>query len=47
MARLVPLEYGAAPRELGFVREGLRIGEDFDAPLPPDVLETFYGGAGD
>lgn len=40
-------EYGAAPRELGFVREGLRIGEDFDAPLPPDVLETFYGGAGD
>lgn len=47
VARLVPLEYGAAPRELGFVREGLRIGEDFDAPLPPAVLESFYGGAGD
>lgn len=46
VARLVPLEYGTAPRELGFVREGLRIGEDFDAPLPPDVIRTFYGGDG-
>ncbi|MGI9037428.1 MAG: type II toxin-antitoxin system Phd/YefM family antitoxin [Gemmatimonadota bacterium] len=44
VARLVPLEDGGHVRELGFVREGLRIGDDFDAPLPADVLRTFYGG---
>lgn len=44
VARLVPLEGGATRRELGFARDGVRIGEDFDAPLPPDVLQTFYGG---
>lgn len=43
VARLVPLEDAGAVRELGFVREGLRIADDFDAPLPPHVLETFYG----
>lgn len=42
VARLVPLKDGDAARELGFV-QGLQIGEDFDAPLPADVLRTFFG----
>lgn len=44
VARLVPLENGGASRELGFVEKGLRVGDDFDAPLPPGLLRTFYGG---
>lgn len=44
VARLVPLADDAGSRELGFVREGVRIADDFDAPLPPDVLRTFFGG---
>lgn len=44
IARLVPVEDCGQVRELGFVREGPRIGDDFDAPLPVDVLRTFYGG---
>lgn len=43
VARLVPLENAGAVRELGFVREGLRIADDFDAPLPEDALRKFYG----
>lgn len=43
LARLVPLEDGGAARELGFVREGLRIDDDFDAPLPADMLRAFHG----
>lgn len=44
VARLAPLEDTDRVRETGFVREGLRIADDFDAPLPPDALERFYGG---
>lgn len=47
VARLIPLEGTGRAREMGFAREGLRIGEDFDDPLPADVLEHFYGGAPD
>lgn len=47
VARLVPLEDGGPARELGFVREGLRIAEDFDAPLPEEVLRSFYGARSD
>lgn len=43
VARLVPLEGAERSRELGFVREGLRIADDFDAPLPPEILRTFFG----
>lgn len=43
VARLVPLEGARARRELGFAREDLRLAEDFDAPLPPGVLRSFYG----
>lgn len=47
VARLVPVHDGGTPRELGFVREGLRIADDFDAPLPPEVLKAFLGGEAD
>lgn len=43
VARLVPLEGARRTRELGFVGEGLRVAEDFDAPLPAEILRTFYG----
>jgi len=44
VARIVPWSEEGRARELGFVREGLRIAEDFDAPLPAAVLRSFFGG---
>jgi len=43
-ARLVPL---ARPkrRRPGGSKGRIRIARDFDAPLPPEVLEAFLGGA--
>lgn len=43
MARLVPL--GAAPkkRRLGLFKGQLNVPDDFDAPLPQDVLASFEG----
>jgi prevent-host-death family protein len=41
MARLVPLV--PEPREPGVLKGRIRIGADFDAPLPPDVLSGFTG----
>jgi len=45
-ARLVPL----APRDTRHLRkpglgkgEGIWIADDFDAPLPPEILRQFYG----
>jgi len=31
-------------RPLGFARGEIWIAEDFDAPLPDDLLRAFYGG---
>jgi prevent-host-death family protein len=45
VARLVPVKGAAEKRVLGFVREGLWVADDFDAPLPDDVTRGFYGGA--
>lgn len=45
VARLVPLEDRRAAREMGFAAGGLHIADDFDAPLPPDVLAAFQGGS--
>jgi prevent-host-death family protein len=43
VARLVPLE-AARPRELGTLRGKLgHIPDDFDEPLPDDVLAAFEG----
>ncbi len=42
VARLVPLQ---PPRRLGLLRGRLAVPEDFDAPLPEEVLAAFEGGA--
>jgi hypothetical protein len=39
----VPIEGRQAAREMGFAAGELEIADDFDAPLPPDVLEAFEG----
>lgn len=43
MARLVPLARRTAPRILGTLRDQVRIGDDFDAPLPEDIQAAFDG----
>lgn len=43
VARLVPIEPAAASRRPGFLRGRIVIADDFDAPLPPDILARFYG----
>ncbi len=45
VARLVPLARDLPPRESGLLRGHIWVADDFDAPLPPDVLATFLGGA--
>lgn len=45
VARLVALEERRPPRRPGILKGKIRISRDFDAPLPPDVLEAFEGGA--
>ena len=42
LARLVPL-LERPPRKLGLAKGSIRIGEDFDDPLPPDIQEAFEG----
>jgi prevent-host-death family protein len=39
VARLVPV----SPRPLGFDKDRVRIADDFDAPLPPDIMDGFLG----
>ena len=41
VARLVPLASAARPRRPGLLKGRIRIGKDFDAPLPEDVLSLF------
>ena len=43
VARLVPVHPPAAERELGTEKDRIRIADDFDAPLPPEVLAAFDG----
>jgi prevent-host-death family protein len=45
IARLVAVQ--AKPntiRPLGFARDQVWVADDFDAPLPDDLLKAFYGG---
>jgi prevent-host-death family protein len=39
VARLVPV----FSRPLGFDKDRVRIADDFDAPLPPDIMDGFLG----
>lgn len=41
VARLVPVK--AEVRKPGFLKGRIRIGRDFDEPLPQEVLEAFEG----
>lgn len=43
VARLVPYRARRATRKLGALKGKIRIGADFDAPLPPDLLAEFEG----
>lgn len=41
MVRLVPVSRKPRRRGFGTLRGKMRIGDDFDAPLPDDVLRVF------
>jgi antitoxin (DNA-binding transcriptional repressor) of toxin-antitoxin stability system len=41
IARLVPVQASPKQRQPGSARGKIEIGEDFDAPLPPDIAEAF------
>jgi prevent-host-death family protein len=41
--RLVPVDSEKPLRRFGVVRDGIRIADDFDAPLPDDILTAFEG----
>ena len=43
MARLVPLRDDLTPRQFGTMRGQISIADDFDAPLPPELLAYFTG----
>lgn len=43
IARLVPLEAPSSqPRPLGLLKGKLEVPDDFDAPLPDEVIDSFY-----
>ena len=44
VARIVPIDRGKSVRPLGMDRGKIWIADDFDAPLPDDLLKAFYGG---
>ena len=43
LVRLVPLKAEQSQRKGGQLRGMITIAEDFDAPLPEDTLNSFYG----
>jgi prevent-host-death family protein len=43
VARLVPLTGSRPKRRLGGLAGKVRIPDDFDAPLPDDILDAFEG----
>jgi prevent-host-death family protein len=43
VARLVALESDVSPRAFGTMRGKFWIADDFDDPLPPEILARFYG----
>jgi prevent-host-death family protein len=42
VARLVPLAAERPRRRLGLMKGRLTVPDDFDDPLPPEVLDSFY-----
>jgi prevent-host-death family protein len=45
IARLVAVENKKSVRPMGFARGEIWMADDFDAPLPDDLLAAFYGEA--
>ncbi len=43
IAKLGPLDPAPPRRKLGILAGKLRVPDDFDAPLPPEVLDDFEG----
>ena len=44
VARLVPLEWQERPRVFGRMRGKIRVADDFDAPLPDEILDQLENG---
>ncbi|MES2320520.1 MAG: type II toxin-antitoxin system prevent-host-death family antitoxin [Pseudomonadota bacterium] len=42
-ARLGPLAAPKPPRKFGLLKGKIEIADDFDAPLPPEVIADFEG----
>ncbi len=42
-ARLVPLQEERTPRQPGALKGQIWIADDFDDPLPPEILRAFMG----
>jgi prevent-host-death family protein len=43
VARLVAVERNKNARPMGFARDEIWMADDFDAPLPDELLAAFYG----
>lgn len=43
VARLVPVSTKKPKRKLGMYRDTIKIADDFDAPLPDEILDAFEG----
>jgi prevent-host-death family protein len=43
LARLVPYEAEKKPRIPGYWNNRVKMADDFDAPLPPEILAGFLG----
>jgi prevent-host-death family protein len=43
LAKLGPIAPSHRPIKLGLMKGAIRIGKDFDAPLPEQVLQDFEG----
>ncbi len=43
VARLVPLESNVRPKKLGLLKGRIKVPDNFNAPLPPEVLANFEG----
>ena len=44
MARLVAVDNDSTPRPRGLLKGQIWIADDFDTPLPEDILQSFAGG---
>jgi prevent-host-death family protein len=43
VAKLVGIQEDSSPRTFGSMRGQIKLADDFDAPLPPEILAQFAG----